>query len=173
MHNKLIAVAGIVGALAITACDLDVPDLNNPGIDELREHPTAISIGVATTGLLIGNRTTHGAENGYVSQIGILGRESYCFDAADPRFVDELLAGDLNPGSPFGGNFWTIQYSNIRLGDIIVVATDKVADFTTEQRAAIVGFVYTIQALDLKWPDVSEKEHEANLEARRELEGEE
>ena len=38
MHNKLIAIGGIVGALAITACDLDVPDLNNPGIDDLREH---------------------------------------------------------------------------------------------------------------------------------------
>jgi PPK2 family polyphosphate:nucleotide phosphotransferase len=31
----------------------------------------------------------------------------------------------------------------------------------------------TIHALDLRWPEVSEKEHEANLEARRKLEAEE
>jgi hypothetical protein len=32
--------------------------------------------------------------------------------------------------------------------------------------------VDTIEALDLKWPEVSEKDHEANLEARRKLEAE-
>lgn len=149
MHNKLIAIAGIVGALAITACDLDVPDLNNPGIDDLRQHPTAISIGVATTGLLIGNRTTHGSENGYVSQLGILGRESYCFDSADPRFVREMLEQVLSPASPFGGNFWQFAYSNIRLGNIILDAIDKVEDLTAADKHGIVGFTKTIQALDL------------------------
>jgi hypothetical protein len=149
MHNKLIAIGGILGALAITACDLDVPDLNNPGIDELRQHPTAISVGVATTGLLIGNRTTHGAENGYVSQLGILGREAYCFDSADPRFVRELLEQVLNPGSPFGGNFWQFSYSNIRMANIILGVVDKVEDFTAENKHAIVGFTKTMEALDL------------------------
>jgi starch-binding outer membrane protein, SusD/RagB family len=149
MYNKLIAIGGILGALAITACDLDVPDLNNPGIDDLREHPTAISIGVATTGLLIGNRTTHGSENGYVSQLGILGREAYCFDSADPRFVRELLEQVLNSGSPFGGNFWQFSYANVRLANIILAAVDKVEDLTPENKHAIIGFTKTIEALDL------------------------
>lgn len=149
MHNKLIAIGGLLGALAITACDLDVPDLNNPGIDDLRNNPTAISIGVATTGLLIGNRATHGAENGYVSQLGIVGREAYCFDSADPRFVRELLEQVLNPGSPFGGNFWQLSYANIRMANIILGAVDKVADLTAENKHAIIGFTKTIEALDL------------------------
>src|SRR5215470_12890902 len=149
MQNMLITVAAIAGALAITACDLDVPDLNNPGIDELESHPTAISIGVASTGLLIGNRTGHGNEGGYVSSLGIIGRESYCFDSADPRFVSELLERVLNPGSPFGGGFWLQPYANIRLANIILGAVDKVEDITTENRHAIVGFAKTMQALDL------------------------
>ena len=150
MHRTpLIAIGGILGALAITACDLDVPDLNNPGIDDLKNNPTAISIGVASTGLLIGNRQGHGNEGGYVSSLGILARESYCFDSADPRFVSELLERVLNPGSPFGGGFWLQPYANIRLANIILGAVDKVEDITTENRHAIIGFAKTMQALDL------------------------
>jgi len=149
MKNKLIAIGAIAGALAVTACDLDVPDLNNPAIDDLQSHPTALSIGVATTGLLIGNRTTHGAENGYVSQLGIVGREAYCFDSADPRFVRELLEQVLNPGSPFGGNFWQFSYSNIRMANIILSVVNNVEDLTAENKHAIIGFTKTIEALDL------------------------
>src|SRR5690349_9279050 len=149
MHSKLITVGTIVGALAITACDLDVPDLNNPGIDDLESHPTAISIGVASTGLLIGNRAGHGTEIGYVDSLGILGREAYCFDSADPRFVREFLEGTLNPGSPFGGGFWGQPYANIRLANIVLHAIDKVDDLTPENKHAIVGFTKTMMALDL------------------------
>ncbi|HEY6178123.1 MAG TPA: RagB/SusD family nutrient uptake outer membrane protein [Kofleriaceae bacterium] len=150
MHSKaFITIGAVVGALAVSACDLDVPDLNNPGIDELESHPTAISIGVAATGLLIGNRTGHGNEGGYVGSLGILGRESYCFDSADPRFVREFLEGSLNPGSPFGGGFWGAPYANIRLANIILHAIDKVSDLTDANKHAIVGFTKTMMALDL------------------------
>jgi hypothetical protein len=150
MHTKgLIAVGSVCGALAVSACDLDVPDLNNPAIDDLENHPTAISIGVASTGLLIGNRTGHGAEIGYVSQTGILGRESYCFDSADPRFITELLERSPMPsGSPFGGGFWLASYQNVRLANIILHAVSKV-DLPDADKHAIVGFAKTMQALDL------------------------
>jgi hypothetical protein len=91
---------------AAPACELDVPDLNNPSITDLTENPTAAGVSAACTGLLIGNRRNHAAANGYVAQLGILGREAYNFDQADPRFIGELLQGSLSAGSPFGGNFW-------------------------------------------------------------------
>jgi starch-binding outer membrane protein, SusD/RagB family len=141
-----LALAGLVG---LAACDLDVEDLNNPGLDELSENPTPSGIAAACTGLLIGNRTGTAAANGYVSQLGILGRESYNFDAADPRYVGELLAGPLNPGSPFGGNFWAAPYANIRLAEIILDGVDQVAEFEGAPASAIKGFVHTIKALDL------------------------
>ena len=134
---------------AAPGCDLDVPDLNNPGIDELAENPTAPAVIAAATGLLIGNRRNHAAANGYVAQLGILGREAYNFDQADPRFVGELLQGSLNRGSPFGGNFWQLPYANIRLANTILTAVDKVPDFSTEEKSGIRGFTKTIMALDL------------------------
>ncbi len=131
------------------ACDLDVPDLNDPGIDQLEDSPTRANVTAACTGLLIGNRAPYAATTGYVSQLGVLGREAYVFDAADPRLINELLSGELNPGSPFGGGFWAGPYANIRLANIVQRVVDRVADFSGAEQAAILGFSRTIEALDL------------------------
>jgi len=143
------ALTSILGSLAIPACDLDVQDLNNPSLDDLENNPTAISIGAACTGLLAGNRRNHAAENGYVVLLGVLGREANNFDGADPRYVDELLAGTLDQGSPYGGNFWALPYANIRLANVVLHALDKVGDLTDQNKIAIRGFAETIIALDL------------------------
>jgi hypothetical protein len=143
------ALGGVLGSLSIPACDLDVSDLNNPGLDELENAPTAVSIGAAATGLLIGNRRNHAAANGYVAQLGIIGREAYNFDSADPRFISELIQGSLNSGSPFGGNFWGGPYANIRLANIVLHAVDKVTELSAGDKAAIRGFAKTIEATDL------------------------
>lgn len=135
--------------LAVGACDFDIPDLNNPGIDQLEDNPTRSSVTAAATGLLIGHRGNVAQANGYVAQLGILGREAYNFDQADPRYVGELLGGTLQPGSPFGGNFWAGPYANIRLANIIQRAAPQVAEFSAEEQAAIQGFSKTIEALDL------------------------
>lgn len=136
-------------AAPLGACSLDVPDLNNPGIDDLENNPTPSAVAAACTGLLIGNRRNVAQSNGLVLQLGVLGREAYDFDAADPRYVGELIAGTLNPGSPFGGNFWAQPYANLRNGNIVLGAVDKVPDFSAADQAAIRGFTETIQALDL------------------------
>lgn len=151
MYTKPLALAlgGILGSLTVTGCDLDVPDLNNPGLEQIENNPTAASIRTAATGLLIGNRGGKTATTGLVNQLGILGREAYDFDSADPRFVNELIKGNLSKASPFGGAFWGGQYANIRLGNIILSGVDKVADFTSEEKSAIRGFTHTIQALEL------------------------
>jgi starch-binding outer membrane protein, SusD/RagB family len=152
MKNTRILLKCVLGAsllLPASGCDLDVPDLNNPGIDQLEDNPTPSGISAASTGLLIGSRGNFAQANGYVAQLGILGREAYNFDQADPRFINELLKGQLNPGSPFGGNFWTGPYANIRVADIIVRVVDQVVEFDAAQRSAIKGFAHTIKALDL------------------------
>jgi hypothetical protein len=139
----------LAGLFAVVGCDLDVPDLNNPGLDELSENPTPSGVSAACTGLIIGSRAGMASANGYVAQLGILGREAYNFDPADPRFVGELLAGELSPGSPFGGAFWALPYANIRLAEIVLDAVVKVAEFEGAPASAIQGFVHTIKALDL------------------------
>lgn len=137
-------------ALTAAACaeDLVVPDFNNPGLDDL---DTRAAVLTAAQGLLIAARAQESAPNGYVSLLGILGRESYNFDGSDPRFITEMLAGaGLNESSPaFGGNLWTIPYRAIRTANEVVNALDAFSEneISNEEKAAIRGFARTLQAL--------------------------
>lgn len=136
----------------IGGCDqLTVPDLNNPGLESLLNNPTRTAVNTAATGLIIGVRVDMGDQNGYVSMLGILGRESYNLDPADPRFITEMLIGPLQPGSPaFGGNHFAERYTNIRNANVLLGAVDKVPDLDLNpaQKSGIKGFAKTIQAYD-------------------------
>ena len=133
--------APIALVASVAACDIDVPDLNNPGVDSLEDNPTPSAVSAAATGLLIGNRVGIGNEAGYVSHLGILGRESWNFDGADPRYTTELLQGIFDPGGgAFGGNFWTAPYANIKSGFTLLHALDKVQGMTDAQKEATRGF---------------------------------
>lgn len=139
------------GALTVAACgDLTVPDFNNPSLEDLQSKATPTTIRQATQGMLIGARSYSSAQNGYVSLLGILGRESYNFDPADTRFITEMLIGPLDGGSPaFGANLFSLRYRNLRLGNTILTSIGPVAGMTTAEKEAVRGFVKTIQALDL------------------------
>lgn len=142
--------ATLLGALSLAGCgDLTVPDYNNPSIEDLRDNPTPAAVRAAATGLLVGARSNISAPNAYVSLLGILGRESYNFDPSDPRFITEMLAPELNPGSPaFGANLWSLRYRNIQNAQILLGAVEQVSEFSPAQREAIRGFAKTIMALD-------------------------
>ena len=143
--------AAFLGMLALSAChSLDIADLNNPGIDELEVNPTPDRVNTAATGLLIGLRAGIAEPNGWITILGALGREGYNLNTnSDPRYVDELILGPLDPGSgAFGANFWPQRYANIRNTVVLLHATDLV-DLPDPQKEGLRGFAKTIQALEL------------------------
>lgn len=146
--GRWLALAGGLALLAGCDADLNVPDLNNPGLDDLRNAPTRAAVIDAAQGLMIGSRSGIAGQTGYVAHMGILGRESWTVDNADPRYVDEMIAGALDPGNnAFGGSGWTQRYRNIRNGVHVLRALDAV-DFAPAEEEAIRGYVKTLQALD-------------------------
>ena len=149
---RTIKVFVVLAGLAVgSACsDLTVPDYNNPGLDELTTNPTRSAVLAAATGLLVGTREGVQRQNGYLSLLGIIGRESYNFDAADPRFITQMLIGPLDGGTPaFGGNLCGAPYANMRGADILLRALDAVTGMSDEEKASTRGFAKTIMALDL------------------------
>src|SRR5437762_8855005 len=138
------------GMVVAAGCQsLDVGNLNAPALDDLLSNPTRSKLATAATGLLIGTRAGIAAQNGYVSLLGILGRESYNFDPADPRFITEMLIGPLDGGSPaFGGNLFAAPYRNIRNANLLLGALDKVTGLSAAQKTAVEGFAKTLQVLD-------------------------
>ncbi|MBK7534336.1 MAG: RagB/SusD family nutrient uptake outer membrane protein [Myxococcales bacterium] len=149
MRKLSIGLCSVVALATLNACDFEIGDLNNPSLDELEDSPTLASISAACAGIMAGHRGNLAAANGYISLLGILGRESYNFDGADPRYFGEMLTGALAKGSPFGGNFWAGPYANIRLANIVIKGVDKVAAYSAEERSAIKGYARTFIAMDL------------------------
>jgi len=141
-------------ALAMSGCEsLNAPNFNFGDVAELQENPDRASIGAAVTGLTITTRQVWAEDdNDFVAMLGILGRENYVLDVADPRFVSEMLAGELQAGSPaFGGNFWGRPYENLRVADIVLAGVDAVetTELSEAEKNAVRGFVKTWKALDL------------------------
>src|SRR3989442_13227355 len=101
-HSFCTALALVLGALLAAACvDLNVPDFNNPSIGDLQNNPTRAGVVTATQGLFIGARVNMATFNGYISALGVFGRESYNFNSGDTRFINELLQpGPLDGSSP-------------------------------------------------------------------------
>jgi hypothetical protein len=154
MTTKSMKVTSLIAAVAVVAfagaCkDLIVPDYNNTSLEDLTTNPTPTKIAQSAQGLLVGTRVGIGEQNGYISLLGIVGRESYNFDPADPRFITEMLIGPLDGGSPaFGGNLFAAPYRDIRNANILLGAVDKVVGLSAQQKSAVTGFAKTIQALD-------------------------
>ncbi|MGH7569827.1 MAG: RagB/SusD family nutrient uptake outer membrane protein [Gemmatimonadales bacterium] len=150
--TKLPSLAVVLGTVLLASCrDPNIPDLNNPGLDDLESNPTRLKVVTAAQGLLVGARLNIAEFNGYVSELGVFGRESYIFDPGDNRFESELLVGPLDPGGPrFGGNLWISRYTSIRATNIILNALDNAAltDMPTAEKEATRGFAQTLQALD-------------------------
>jgi hypothetical protein len=142
----------VLGALVAGSCrDPNVPDLNNPSLDDLLTNPTRAKVATAAQGLVVGARLNIAEYNGYVSELGVFGRESYIFDPGDNRFETELLFGPLDPGGPrFGGNLWVVRFANIRAANNVLAALDNAVliDMTPAEKEAARGFAQTIQALD-------------------------
>jgi hypothetical protein len=131
--------------------DLDVGNLNGLDLEDFEQRPSDLLVAEVSVGLLIGNRAGKAAGNGLVSIVGMLGREAYNLDPADPRYRTELLeAPELDPGNgAFGGNFWAGPYGNIRQAYTLLHALDgEVPGMNDTSKEAVRGFAKTIIALE-------------------------
>jgi starch-binding outer membrane protein, SusD/RagB family len=142
-------------ALSVAACkDVTVPNYNNPSLEQLTETPTVGTVNTAIVGMLINLRGRVPTE---ASAMGILGKESYNLDQAEPRNVISYLQGPIEPGGFVQDLSWTAAYRNIYQGAVILEAIGKVpesasptpATFTAQQKESIRGFVKTVIAIEL------------------------
>src|SRR5213078_2826176 len=140
--RKAIAALTLMSALAVGACNFDLTNPNSP--PPIGPNATPDQVKSAAVGLLVALRVD---VNRWVLNNGILGREGYRLDVADPRFTTELLAGPLDPtNNAFGGGQWQPEYRTIQSGYAIlnVIGTAQIPD---SEKIAVRGFVRTIQAL--------------------------
>ena len=140
--RKAIAALTLMSALAVGACNFDLTNPNSP--PPIGPNATPDQVKSAAVGLLVALRVD---VTRWVLNNGILGREGYRLDTADPRFTTELLAGPLDPSNDaFGGGQWAAEFRAIQSGYAILNVIGS-AQIPTGQQEAARGFVHTMQAV--------------------------
>jgi len=140
-----------LAALAAAGCrDNPVANpIDAPTVDQLSGALTGPALQFIATGALAQDR---GSTNvfAYAIEAGIFARDVYRIDASEPRFVQETLGGNPDPGSFAGGGAWAAYYTAIRAENAILAALGNVAanQFTPAQVTATRGFFRTMKALE-------------------------
>jgi hypothetical protein len=139
---KLTRVALALMAIGAVACDYDIANPNSPSV--IGEDPTPSQVAAAATGILIATRADVAD---WALDGAIYGREAYRIDPADPRFVQEMMQGPLDPGSrAFGGDHWAEPYVAIRSANNLLAVIGTASALTAEEQSAVSGFAHTLQA---------------------------
>jgi hypothetical protein len=142
LTHKLTRMLLAPAALMAGACDYDIANPNSPAV--IGENPSAPQVGAAANGILIATRQDLGD---WALDGAIFGREAFRIDPADPRFVQEMMQGPLDPGSrAFGGDHWLEPYSAIRSANDLLAVIGTASSLTAEQQSSTSGFAHTLQA---------------------------
>jgi len=148
LRRTTLAGATVAALISAGACSgfFDVPNTNQPNLEDLTTNPTRAKLSGAATGLFAGAR---GDIQGLIWRVGSLGREGINLsgnnqpDYLEPYFLSTLV------GSGFGGALWGGRYAHIRNINTYLTALDKVstAQVSDAEKAASRGLANTLKAL--------------------------
>lgn len=137
-HRGLSLALVLLIGLSLPACDsLDVTDPNAPNSADVTIQSLVSGIeGAMRADVFV-----------YLVASGTLTREVYNFDPADPRWVDELFVGPLDPGGFIVLRPWSSRYRVIR--NTVTLQERVASDLTGASQSAASGFAKTIIAYQL------------------------
>jgi hypothetical protein len=123
--------------------------IDAPTVDALGGPLTRVTLQQLATGALAQDRNSANVF-AYAIEAGIFARDVYRIDASEPRFVQETLGGNPDPGSFAGGGAWAGYYTAMRAENtlILAMANAPASQFTTAEVNATKGFFRTMKALD-------------------------
>src|SRR5687768_8697665 len=144
--RRAVATAVTIAALAGAACkDTAEPDRNNPSLEGVQDNPSRVTVTQMVRGTLEGYRLN----SGFPLAFGIIGRDAYNLQSAEPRNTGELLGtSNLDPGG-FGSGFWGAQYRTARTANVLLESLPSSTALSDAEKSTAAGIVNTISALEL------------------------
>jgi hypothetical protein len=123
--------------------------INAPTVDALGGALTRTSLSQLVIGAMAQDRLAVN-NTPYAIESGIFGRDVYRLDPSEPRWVQETLGGQPDPGSFAGGRGFSDFYTAIRAETNILAALNSAPTtiFTTAEISATRGFIRTLKAMD-------------------------
>lgn len=134
-------------ALAVGACNdfFNVPQTNQPTLDDLLNHPTRDKLAAAANGIFAG---ASGDIQSFIWRVGSMGREGINLSGNNTPDYSEPYFGPLS-GSGFGAAIWGGRYANIRSINIYLQALGKTTELSAGEIKASRGMAQTFKALAL------------------------
>ncbi|HEY6157410.1 MAG TPA: RagB/SusD family nutrient uptake outer membrane protein [Gemmatimonadales bacterium] len=144
---RSVRAGALMALLLVTACSdfFNVPNSNQPNLEDLVNNPTRTKLSAAATGIFAGARS--GIQS-YIWRLGSMGREGINLSGNNQPDYQEPYFGPLQ-STGFGGAQWTDRYQNIRninvyLNALARISNTEVAD---GEKAAGRGMANTLKAL--------------------------
>jgi hypothetical protein len=138
-------IAGFTAVLAVCAACKE--PLGSPSSDNVVAG-TAQPLQNLVTGVVAQDRT-QATRFAYLIYPETEARNTLRMDSNEPRYINELIAVPIDPSAFIGGSGWTEGYQTIRAANLLLVGpTLANPGITAGDRAATVGFVQTIKAMD-------------------------
>ncbi len=148
------ALLGVVLAGTAAGCSdrLTVPNYQNATPESIQGDP-ASAVPLLATGILRNDRDN---ATGYVTAVGILGREVYNYTPTEGRNTTGYLSDEVKTSSSFGatnGALWANQYTLLRNTVNLIGTLEGAAAgiFTDPRKSAGLGFAHTSQGLALSY----------------------
>lgn len=148
--KKIIKVFGLSAMLfAFQGCELeDGRDLNGAPISSVSSGLTEQSLPQVVNGILSSMRIRIETQ---VDAVSVLGRDYWRFQSSDPRWVADLLVGNLDNNTfytttPYASRYRVVKECNVLLEGLKNVTVN---DFSEDDKAYIRGFANTIKAYEL------------------------
>lgn len=133
----------------ITACKKDYGNLNNATVQDFLKNASRSDLNNLVSGTEAGMRN---ALLFYLDDVSTIGRESYHFSNAEPRYVTDLLGA--NNATLSGSNFyiatpWAARYRVVKNCNTLIQAATNSTQINDAQKRGYTGFGKTIKAYQL------------------------
>jgi len=150
--NKFTTIALAAGSLAAAGCkdSPSAPPLNAPTVEAVSGALSRTALQPLATGVLAQDRSAVFGTFTYLTLAGIMGRDVYRIDASEPRYVQETLSLNPDPGSFAGGGGFAAFYTTIRAANSLLQAlpTALESEVSSAEKSATSGFLKTIKGLE-------------------------
>jgi len=152
----------LVAALLSVACHdwLVVPPLNDPTPADIGKNPLT-GLQLTATGILFQDRASYA---GYISDVGIFGRESYNYFSTDGRTHSHYVAQNPLDPAGFAAGGWAPRYTNLRNVKNFLNAVDATTTLGADSQEAARGFAKTMEALELSYITAQRHDYGAVVE---------
>jgi starch-binding outer membrane protein, SusD/RagB family len=150
--KKFITAALSMTALVISGCkdNTATTPQDAPTIEAVSGALSRTSLQPLATGVLAQDRSAVVGTFTYLTLAGIMGRDVYRIDTSEPRYVQETLGANPDPGSFAGGGGFAGFYTAIRAANSLLLALPSAptTEVTAAEKAAMAGFLRTIKGLE-------------------------